>query len=135
MESTAAHILVVDEDEQIADSLCRYLARFGLQAFAATNGFDMRRELAAQRIDLVVLDLTMLSADGRTLVQALRASSPIPIIMMSGCGQATGRVLGLELGGDDCLSKPFEPRELVARIRTVLMKSPSPLAPAASINF
>ena len=70
-------------------------AHFGLQAFAATNGLDMRRELAAQCIDLVVLDLTMLSADGRTLVQALRASSPIPIIMMSGCGQATGRMLEL----------------------------------------
>jgi len=119
----APSILVVDDDEGITGLLCAYLARFGFQAHAAGDGAAMRRVLDAQRIDLVVLDLMLPGASGLALARALRAGSRIPIIMLSACANPADRVVGLEMGADDYMSKPFEPRELVARIKTVLRRA------------
>ncbi len=121
-----AHILVVDDDDEgLTDLLCTYLAGFGLRTCTAGNEAQMHSQLAAQRIDLVLLDLTAPSVDGLKLLRAVRLASSIPVIMLSPRSHLVDRVLGLEMGADDYLCKPFEPRELVARIRTVLRRVPS----------
>ena len=120
------HILVVDDDdESITDLLCTYLTGFGFHTCTANNGAQMHSQLAERRIDLVLLDLTSPSVDGLKLLRAVRVTSSIPIIMLSARSHLVDRVLGLEMGADDYLCKPFEPRELVARIRTVLRRVPS----------
>lgn len=124
------NILVVDDDVGITGLLCDYLARFGFKAFAAGNDIEMRQQLDARRIDLVVLDLMLPGVDGLSLVHALRAGSRIPIIMLTARCNPADRVVGLEMGADDYMSKPFEPRELVARIKTVLRRAGAPRADA-----
>ena len=119
----APHILVVDDDPEITELLCAYLARFGLRAFAAADGQQMRLCLQRERIDLVVLDLMLPGEDGLTLAHEVRAGSAIPIIMLSARCEAADRVVGLEFGADDYLGKPFDPRELVARLRAVLRRA------------
>ena len=126
--NAAPHILVVDDDTGITTLLCAYLQRFGFQAHAAADGDEMRRQLDAHRIDLVVLDLMLPGVDGLALAHALRASSRIPIIMLTARCSPTDRVVGLEMGADDYVSKPFDPRELVARIQTVLRRAGVPRA-------
>jgi two-component system OmpR family response regulator len=121
-----SHILVVDDDEGITSLLCAYLSRFGLQAHAAANGEEMQRQLSAHPIALVVLDLMLPGVDGLALARALRAVSRIPIIMLTARGSPADRVVGLEMGADDYMSKPFEPRELVARIQSVLRRAAAP---------
>ena len=120
------HVLVVDDDHGIAELLCGYLARFGLQAHAAANGTEMRRVLARQAIDLVVMDLQLPGEDGLALTTELRRqplTQRIPVLMLTARGSPIDRVIGLEMGADDYLCKPFEPRELVARIQTVLRRT------------
>jgi len=117
------HILVVDDDEGITALLCDYLRRFGFVTHAAADGEAMQRQLDAHAIALVVLDLMLPGVDGLTLAHALRTRSRIPIIMLSARGSLADRVVGLEMGADDYMSKPFEPRELVARIQTVLRRA------------
>jgi two-component system, OmpR family, response regulator len=126
------NILVVDDDEDLIRLLCAYLARFGLNALAAHDGGEMQQQLNRHAVDLVVLDLMLPGADGLTLAQALRASSRIPIIMLTAHCTPADRVVGLEMGADDYIGKPFEPRELVARIKTVLRRvgAPNAAAPA-----
>jgi two-component system OmpR family response regulator len=119
----APNILVVDDDEGITSLLCAYLPRFGFATHAAADGAGMQRQLDAHRIDLVVLDLSLPGVDGLTLAHALRAGSRIPIIMLTGRSHPTDRIIGLEMGADDYMSKPFEPRELVARIQAVLRRA------------
>lgn len=121
-----SQILIVDDDEGITTLLCEYLARFGLESHVAGDGVTMREQLAAHRIDLVVLDLMLPGEDGVVLARDLRQRSPIPIIMLTARSNSYDRVLGLESGADDYMSKPFEPRELVARIRTVLRRAGRP---------
>jgi two-component system OmpR family response regulator len=118
----AHHILVVDDDEDITALLCDYLANFGFVTHAAGDGVAMRRVLAEHHIDLVVLDLQLPGVDGLTLANELRNKSRIPIVMLTARGSPIDRVIGLEMGADDYMSKPFEPRELVARIHTVLRR-------------
>ncbi|WP_211444515.1 response regulator [Collimonas humicola] len=120
---TAAHILVVDDDHEIRTLLAEYLDANGFRTLMATNGSDMRKVLAETRVDLVVLDLTLPGEDGLTLCRNLRADSNIPVIMLTARGEPLDRILGLEMGADDYLSKPFEPRELFARIRSVLRRT------------
>jgi len=122
------HILVVDDDQGIADLLCSYLSRFGFVARAAQDGTAMQRELAAHPVDLVVLDLMLPGADGLELARRLRQVSRVPIIMLTARGSPADRVVGLEMGADDYMSKPFEPRELVARIQSVLRRAAAPQA-------
>jgi two-component system OmpR family response regulator len=128
---TVPSILVVDDDEGITGLLCDYLARFGFETHAAANGHQMQQQLDTRSIDLVVLDLMLPGVDGLSLAQALRAGSRIPIIMLTARSNPADRVVGLEMGADDYMSKPFEPRELVARIKTVLRRAEAPRAGAA----
>ncbi len=117
------HILVVDDDEEITSLLCAYLARFGHAAHAAGCADSMRRQLAARPIDLVVLDVMLPGTDGLALAREVRARSSLPIIMLTARTSPYDRVLGLEMGADDYMDKPFEPRELVARIQSVLRRT------------
>ena len=118
-----SHILIVDDDEEITALLRDYLARFGFEVHAAGDGVAMREQLAAHHIDLVVMDLMLPGEDGLTLAREVRQRSQIPIIMLTARSNPYDRVLGLESGADDYMSKPFEPRELVARINTVLRRA------------
>ncbi|MDN3919054.1 response regulator [Roseateles violae] len=119
-----ARCLVVDDDAEIRQAVGDYLRRFGLRVWAAANGVEMRRLIGSNEFDIVVLDLMLPDEDGLSLCRWLRRDSPrLPIIMLTAQGDPISRVLGLEMGADDYLGKPFEPRELVARIKAVLRRS------------
>lgn len=117
------HILLVDDDAEITALLSEYLARFNLVTHVASDGDTMRAQLARHAVDLVVLDVMLPGADGLVLSREIRTHSSIPIIMLTARSSSYDRVMGLENGADDYVSKPFEPRELVARIHTVLRRS------------
>jgi two-component system OmpR family response regulator len=114
------HILIVDDDREIRTLLSQYLEDNGLQVSVAGNRREMRRELSQEHIDLLVLDVMMPGEDGLKLCRELRADSQIPIIMLTARGEDVDRILGLEMGADDYLPKPFNPRELLGRISAVL---------------
>jgi DNA-binding response OmpR family regulator len=115
-------ILAVDDDPSTRTMLCDYLSKQDYDVVTATNGKEMRGLLEGGDIDLVLLDVKMPGEDGFALARDLRARSHVPIIMLTGQGDEVDRVLGLELGADDYLTKPFSPRELLARIRAVLRR-------------
>jgi len=119
------HILVVDDDAEIRSLLGDYLDRNGYRVSTAANGRQLRSAVAASRPDLVILDLMMPGEDGLTLCRDLRAASSLPIIMLTARGEETDRIVGLEMGADDYLAKPFSPRELLARIKSVLRRARS----------
>jgi two-component system, OmpR family, response regulator len=127
-----AHILVVDDDREIRDLIGRFLSRHGYRVTAVGDGRDMHQALADWHIDLVVLDLMLPGEDGLSLCRALRARSQIPVIMLTMMGEETDRIIGLEVGADDYLAKPFNPRELLARIKAVLRRARSDPAAAAA---
>jgi len=118
------HCLVVDDDAEIRTSLTAYLQGFGWQVRAAADGGAMRQMLAASRPDAIVLDLMLPGEDGLSLLRWLstQADAP-PVLMLTARGDTMSRVIGLELGADDYLAKPFEPRELVARLQALLRRS------------
>jgi two-component system OmpR family response regulator len=115
--------LIVDDDKEICALLCSYLADFGIEARGVHDGAAMRRALAEQAPDVIILDLMLPGEDGLTLCRQLRANGNIPIIMLTARGEPADRVVGLELGADDYVVKPFDPRELVARVHTVLRRA------------
>jgi two-component system OmpR family response regulator len=119
----SAHILVVDDHREIRDLVSRALAKDGFRVSTAADGRAMRKVLADSRIDLIVLDLMLPGEDGLSLCRALRGESNIPIIMLTAKGDEVDRVVGLEMGADDYLAKPFGSRELTARIKAVLRRS------------
>ena len=123
--SDGPHILVVDDHREIRDLVSRALLKDGFRATAVGDGKAMRRALADAHIDLILLDLMMPGEDGLSLCRALRAESDIPIIMLTAKGDEIDRVVGLELGADDYVPKPFGSRELIARIRAVLRRNSS----------
>lgn len=116
-------ILLVDDDRDIRSLLAEYLDANGYRTLTAAEGAGMWRALDNNRIDLIVLDLTLPGEDGLTLCRTLRARSSVPVIMLTARGEPLDRILGLEMGADDYMAKPFEPRELVARIRNVLRRT------------
>ncbi|MFC3851793.1 response regulator [Salinispirillum marinum] len=116
------HVLVVDDDHEITELLETYLTRNQFRVSTAHNGQQMMARLDKQHIDLIVLDIMMPGEDGFTLCKKVRASSSIPIIMLTAGNDETDRIIGLELGADDYMSKPFNPRELLARIKAVLRR-------------
>jgi DNA-binding response OmpR family regulator len=124
-ESIAPHILVVDDDSQIRELLAEYLTESGLRVSTAATGKQMTQILTDEAVDLVVLDLRLAGEDGMAIARSLREQSAIPIVMLTGVREEADRVMGLELGADDYLTKPFSPRELLARIRTVLRRTKS----------
>jgi two-component system OmpR family response regulator len=117
------HILVVDDHREIRDLVARALSKEGFRVSAAADGRAMRKVLADSRIDLILLDLMLPGEDGLSLCRALRTESNIPIIMLTAKGDEVDRVIGLEMGADDYLPKPFGSRELIARIKAVLRRS------------
>ncbi|MEC9347972.1 MAG: response regulator [Pseudomonadota bacterium] len=118
------HILIVDDDREIRDLLARFLSRHELRVDTAADGRDMDRRLAAGRYDLLVLDLMMPGESGLEICRRLRqANSELPVIMLTALGEEADRIVGLEVGADDYLPKPFNPRELLARIRAVLRRT------------
>lgn len=122
MERTP-HILVVDDDREIRDLLGRFLVKHGLRVSTAADGRGMHAALAGNAIDLIVLDVMMPGEDGLTLTRNLRGEkNPLPIIMLTAMGEDTDRIVGLEMGADDYMPKPFNPRELLARIKAVLRR-------------
>jgi two-component system, OmpR family, response regulator len=122
MESTP-HILVVDDDREIRDLLARFLSKHGYRVSTAADGREMAKAMKDWSIDLIVLDLMLPGEDGLTLCRNLRAESNMPVIMLTAMGEETDRIIGLEMGADDYLAKPFNPRELLARIKAVLRRS------------
>lgn len=126
------HILVVDDDDDITTLLTLYLSRFGYATHTARDSISMRTQLAAHSIDLLVLDVMLPGTDGITLARELRERSRLPIILLTARANPYDCVLGLEMGADDYMAKPFEPRELVARIQNVLRRTAASEAPAAA---
>jgi two-component system OmpR family response regulator len=119
------HILIVDDDAEIRSLLRDYLERNGMRAEAVADGRGMRTALQTGRFDLVILDLMLPGEDGLALCRDLRATSNLPVIMLTARGEETDRIVGLEMGADDYVPKPFSPRELLARIKAVLRRARS----------
>jgi two-component system OmpR family response regulator len=119
------NLLVVDDDQEIRDLLSSLLSRRGYRVTTARQEQEMRQILSESRVDLVILDLMLPGKDGLVICRELRASSSVPIIMLTARGDPTDRIVGLEVGADDYLPKPFDVRELEARIRAILRRSAS----------
>ncbi|WP_407681586.1 response regulator [Pseudomonas mangiferae] len=134
--------LIVDDNIELRELLGGYLGRFNIDSEAVGDGQGMRKALAQGRFDVVILDLMLPGEDGLSLCREIRGKSDIPILMLTARCEPTDRIIGLELGADDYMAKPFEPRELVARIQTILRRvrddasrgpaAPAPLADARS---
>jgi two-component system, OmpR family, response regulator len=122
-------ILVVDDDRDIRELLKDYLETNGFIALVAANGREMARVLSSNPVDLVILDLMMPGDDGLTLLKRERQKSQLPVIILSARSEESDKVVGLELGADDFVSKPFKPRELLARVRSVLRRAELALQP------
>src|ERR1035441_7692665 len=116
-------IMVVDDDATLADVVGRYLVRDGHQVECCGDGFEALRRIAGEPPDLVVLDLMLPGIDGLEICRRLRAQWPIPVVMLTALGEETDRVVGFETGADDYVTKPFSPRELALRVRSVLRRA------------
>ena len=119
------HILIVDDDAEIRGLLGEYLRKQGYRATAVADGKGLRAALEQSRPDVIVLDLMLPGEDGLALCRDLRARSEIPIVMLTARGDETDRIVGLEMGADDYVAKPFNPRELLARVKSVLRRARS----------
>ncbi len=132
MTEDLQHILVVDDDTRLRQLLRRYLSGNGFRVTGAEHAADARRHLETMTFDLIVLDRMMPGESGLDLARALRRHGDTPILMLTAMGDASDRIDGLEAGVDDYLPKPFEPRELLLRIRTILRRAASPGADDAA---
>lgn len=134
------HILIVDDDPKIRRGIARFLADQGVRVTTASDGRDMDDKLAAASIDVIVLDVMMPGEDGLSLLRRLRRDTRLPVILLTAVAGETDRVIGLELGAEDYVCKPFSPRELLARIRVVLRRfqdaeTSAPVKPASVLAF
>ena len=120
-----AHLLLVDDDAELRDLLADYLGAAGFRLTGVGDGKAMRRAMETAHFDLVILDIMLPGEDGLALCRRLRAQSRIPILMLTARGDEIDRIVGLEMGADDYLAKPFNPRELLARIRSILRRAES----------
>jgi two-component system OmpR family response regulator len=120
---TTDHILVVDDQKEICEVVQQYLSSEGYRVSAAHDGTGMRRVMGQDDVDLVILDLMLPGEDGLTLARALREESTVGIIILTGRGETVDRIIGLEMGADDYLPKPFHLRELLARVKSVLRRA------------
>jgi two-component system, OmpR family, phosphate regulon response regulator OmpR len=135
MSASEPHLLVVDDDARLRELLRRYLSDNGFRVTTAEDVQDARAKLAAFAFDLVVLDVMMPGESGLGLTLALRSENRVPVLLLTAMAEPEDRVNGLEHGADDYLSKPFEPRELVLRIRNVLQRRPADDAVRQQIRF
>ncbi len=124
----AYSILIVDDDQRLRRIVSRFLFREGYKVREAGNAMEMRRALGVRPADLILLDLMLPGEDGLSLTRELRASSDVAIIMVTGKGNTVDKIVGLEVGADDYITKPFDERELLARVRTVLRRSKATLS-------
>jgi len=131
---SAPRILVVDDHREIRDAVTAYLSRNGMRAVPARDAAEMDARLAEARFDLVVLDLMMPGEDGLSVCRRLTAANGPPVLMLTALGEETDRIVGLEVGADDYLPKPFNPRELLARIKAILRRSERPEPVAGALN-
>ncbi|GHC96152.1 response regulator [Novosphingobium pokkalii] len=122
-EAAATRILLVDDEAALREVLADYLVRQGFAVTQAGNAVEARARIATEAFDLVLLDIMMPGEDGLSLCRHLAESRAVPVIFITAKGESTDRIVGLEIGGDDYVVKPFDPRELVARIRSVLRRS------------
>lgn len=131
----APHLLVVDDDRRIRELLRRYLSENGFRVSAAEDAAQARARMAGLAFDLIVLDVMMPGETGTEFARALRATSDVPVLMLTARTQAEDRIEGLEAGADDYLPKPFEPRELLLRVRTILKRVNTRPAPRREVTF
>jgi len=132
----APHLLVVDDDRGIRDLLSRFLHREGYRVTTADNVADARAKLDGLRFDLLILDVMMPGETGFDLAKSIRGASTVPILMLTARAEKESRIAGLEIGADDYVAKPFEPRELSLRIANILKRAnPPPAPPAESVRF
>lgn len=117
------HVLIVDDNQEIRDLLGRFLRKQGYKVTTARDGYELRECICGSSVDLLVLDLMLPGDDGLKLCRELRSTSAIPIIMLTAMAEETDRIVGLEIGADDYVTKPFNPRELLARMRAVLRRT------------
>jgi two-component system phosphate regulon response regulator OmpR len=135
MSETEPHLLVVDDDARLRELLRRYLSENGFRVTAAGDAGEARANLASFAFDLVVLDVMMPGEGGIELTRSLRRVNPVPILLLTAMAQPEDRVNGLEQGADDYMAKPFEPRELVLRIRNILQRRPVAAAAPNAVLF
>jgi len=131
----APHILVVDDDQRLRDLLRRYLSENGFRVTAAGDAAEARARLAAIDFDLLVLDVMMPGENGLDLTRSLRTTDDVPILLLTAMGEAANRIAGLESGADDYLAKPFEPRELLLRMQTILRRRSATAGPGVMVQF
>ncbi len=132
----APHLLIVDDDRRIRDLLSRFLLGEGYRVTTADNAAEARAKLAAMHFDLLILDVMMPGESGFDLAKSLRQHSTVPILMLTARDEAEMRIAGLEIGADDYVAKPFEPRELSLRVANILKRAqPHAPAPAESVRF
>jgi len=117
------HILIVEDDREIRNMVLRFLQKHGFRVSAADSARAMDKILAAARIDLMILDIMLPGEDGLSICRRIRVESSMPVIMLTASGEPTARVVGLEMGADDYIAKPFDPYELLARIKAVLRRA------------
>jgi len=128
------HLLIVDDHHEIRELLQRFFVQHSYRVTVAKDGKEMKQCLKHAKIDLIVLDLMLPGEDGLTLCRDLRASSNLPIIMLTAMGDEMDKIIGLEMGADDYLAKPFNPRELLARVKAVLRRVNNLNSPVDSVN-
>jgi two-component system OmpR family response regulator len=131
-------ILVVDDDPELRQLLHEYFGGWGYSVLLASDGAQMWEQLAKQSVDLVILDLMLPGEDGLMLCRNLRAKSSLPVLMLTASGDEVNRIIGLEMGADDYIHKPFIPRELLARVKNILRRaneSGGTAAPAKALHF
>ncbi|HXY98389.1 MAG TPA: response regulator transcription factor [Stellaceae bacterium] len=135
MDGTEPHLLVVDDDARLRELLRRYLTEQGFRVTVAGDAAEARARLASIAFDLMVLDVMMPGESGLDLTRSLRATSRVPILLLTAMAEPEDRINGLERGADDYLAKPFEPRELVLRVRNILQRVPQPQLAATEFRL
>src|ERR1700729_3884288 len=123
---SVSRVAIVEDDPEICRMMTEYMTDHGFEVAAARSGRDLDRVMSGGKIDCVILDVGLPGEDGLSICRRLRGKSTVPIIMVTGRGTDTDRIVGLELGADDYLPKPFNPRELLARVRAVMRRSVAP---------
>ncbi len=135
MNDDLPHVLVVDDDNRLRDLLGQFLGENGFLVVTASDAADARTKMKTLAFDIIVLDLMMPGESGLDFAEDLRRSSKVPILMLTAMGETENRIEGLERGADDYLVKPFEPRELLLRLHSILRRMPPPVEPPANVNM